>query len=553
MTPALAQAQPYGVALLGEALGETEAEEGSPFVGKAGFRLNRLIEWAGLERNRFDIYNSVWCRPPGNELNGTPYELPAIAYCKAAHWGDLLQRSRVIVPLGNVPTNALIGRKGILTTRGYIWQAEGRHIIPTVHPSFIQRGQARWSAAFINDLQKAVELAAHGMPAQFLDYHLDPLPIQALEWAREYHRALAADPTIRLAFDIETPGKGEDEDDNDTDSDAPDRTWNIDRIGFAYRDLHALSIPWEPSYRAVIQLLLGTHGDKVVWNAGFDVPRVRRAGITINGLIHDGMVAWHILHTDLPKRLGFVATFVCPWQPAWKHLSGARPAFYNATDADVEQRAMAKIDAELRRAGLWDVYQRDVLDLEPILVHMQSKGMPVDQEIRLDRATKLDNLITQTRKDLENVIPLSARRIDHVYAKTPKDLTGLLSREGIRSLPFCSVCGLQRPLKPHFKSFKKKVNPCAGGQVVDREVGVTEYYRLAVFSPSRDQLIRYHQAVKRNLPMVWDKKAMRRKISFGERQIKDLIGKYPLDKLYPLVLSYRSYDKIAGTYIGRPE
>lgn len=500
---------------------------------EADFRLMRLMEWGGFALPHF----SRFTLDPAKD--------------QAASWQEAISNSTVLFPMGNDATTALIGRGNLDQTRGYIWQAHNRHCIPSIHPYVIQRGKAKLSAAFINDIQKAVRLAMYGLPPQLVDYTLDPLPYAALEWARTYLRALAADPTIRLAFDIETPGKGEEEDGLDTDGDAPDRTWNIERIGFAYRDLHALSIPWEPSYMAAIHAILGSAGDKVVWNAGFDVPRIRRSGVPILGTIHDGMVAWHILHTDLPKRLGFVATFVCPWQPAWKHLSGARPAFYNATDADVEQRAMAVIDAELRRAGLWDVYQRDVLDLDPILVHMQSHGMPVDFDIRLDRAIKLQALQEDCRATLESAIPLAARKIEKIFVNTPKDTNGLLTRKGTRFCNFCSVCGARKPRKDHFKRFVKKVNPCADGQIDEREVEVDEFYRLADFSPSRDQLIRYHQHLGRNLPMVWDKKAGRRKISFGERQILDLQGKFPLDSVYPLVIQYRKIDKIAGTYIGR--
>jgi uracil-DNA glycosylase family 4 len=57
MKPQIAS-NPYGVTLVGEALGQDEAEQGKPFVGKAGFRLSRLIEWAGLDRSRFDILNT---------------------------------------------------------------------------------------------------------------------------------------------------------------------------------------------------------------------------------------------------------------------------------------------------------------------------------------------------------------------------------------------------------------------------------------------------------------------------------------------------------------
>lgn len=542
-----------GVALIGEALGEDESLAGKPFVGKAGFRLTRLLEFAGLDRKDFSIFNTVWCRPPDNKLEGTPFELPSISHCRTSHWGRLLAQHKVLVPMGNVATGALLGFKGILNSRGYVYSGpESSHVIPTVHPSFIQRGQSRWSAAFIADVQKATMLARKGLPPTFLDYLLDPSPLEAYNWAKEYVVFLANNPRTYLAFDIETPGKSDDEEDLDPDSDAPDQTWHIHRIGFSYRPHSALSIPWEPPFMAAIRLLLGSGGPKVVWNAGFDVPRVRRAGVSIQGTIHDGMVAWHILHSDLPKRLGFVATFTCPWQPAWKHLSGSKPAFYNATDADVELRSMLAIERELRATGLWEVYQRDVIDLDPVLVHMHTAGMPIHEEIRYDRAVRLSNLRVDILSRLEGMFPLETRRIAHVYVETPKETLGLQTRPSLRRRMFCPQCGLEKPRKDHFRVLKKKVNPCGGLAPVEREVEVVEYYRLADFTPSRDQLIRYHEHLGRALPTVYDRKEKRKKVSFGEKEMKRLILAYPLDPVYQTVLEYRSIDKIAGTYIGRP-
>src|SRR5688572_17816739 len=114
MAPQLSKQGGYKVALIGEALGEEEAYFGTPFLGRAGHKLNRLIEWAGLERGKFDIYNSVWCRPPKNLLEGEWYEKGAVSHCKQEHWGRLLSRANVVVPMGNVALNALLGRKGIL-------------------------------------------------------------------------------------------------------------------------------------------------------------------------------------------------------------------------------------------------------------------------------------------------------------------------------------------------------------------------------------------------------------------------------------------------------
>lgn len=555
MKPSLA-AHPIGVALVGEALGQQEAELGSPFVGRAGFKLTRLIEWAGFRREDFDIWNTVWCRPPLNLLEGQAYEKGAIDWCRSHHWGSLIDRARVIVPMGNVPLGAFTGRKGILSTRGYVRPGPAStYLVPTVHPSFIQRGFSKWSAAFIHDLQKAVELSLEGLPVQITDYILDPSPRVALEQAQSYRRRLAAGEPLRLAFDIETPYKGSEEEEND----AEDPSYQIDRIGFSWDPFHAITFPFAPEYMAAIRLFLEGNGEKVVWNAPFDCPRIRSYGIGINGVIHDGMVAWHILHSDLPKSLGFVATFTCPWQQEWKGMSSKDP-LYNAIDNDVELRSFLHIEAELRRTGLWDVYQRDVLDLEPILLFMSEKGMPVDTGIRLDRATKLADLQKQVGIELAEAVPIAARRW------TPKEG---YTREPIReseqdyveisvgvNQKRCSGCGAPNPPKAHFKTRKKVTkkypqNPCATGAVVVVPTEIKRWAKLEPFRPSREQLMRYQEVMGRPTPTQWDKKAHARKPSMNEKAIKELLLKYPTDRVYKGVLEWRKLDKLAGNYIGR--
>lgn len=535
----------YGVTLIGEALGEQEASIGKPFQGPAGFKLSRLIEWAGLERAKFDIWNVVWCKPPGNLLEGQSYEFAAISHCKR-YWEPLINRSRVLVPMGNVALGALTGKKGILNARGYVQPGPlGTHILPTVHPSFIQRGQSKYSAPFIHDLQRAVAIAEKGLPMEVTNYLLDPLAGQAMVWARDVVQS-----NLRyLAFDIETPYKAEDEGEV---ADGDDPTYHILRIGFAVEGRRALSVPWSPEYFPVIRLLLGSRFPKVVWNGSFDVPRVKAAGFPVNGTIHDGMVAWHILHSDLPKGLGFVATFTCPDQPRWKHLNSSQPAFYNATDADVELRSMVAIEEELRRVGLWEVYERDVVQLDPILKHMEDKGMPINGEVRLDRAVRLEEKLQSVMARMEDAVPQAARKVEHVYKKAPKETSGLQSRRVIRPVSTCSACGGISPTKPHFRVTKKKPNPCAGAKAVQKEVEVEEWYRLAPFKPSREQLIRYQQVMGRKVPMTTDKKTKKKKPTMDEKAIKGLISLYPSDILYPSILEYRELDKLAGTYIGRP-
>lgn len=547
-----------GVVLVGEALGADEAEAGAPFVGRAGFRLTRLLEWAGIRRDQVSILNTVWCRPPDNKLSGEAYETGAIDHCRRAHWGHLLEGGHdVAVPLGGVATAALLGPgPGILKRRGYVEPVRGTtlHAIPTVHPSFIQRGQAKWSAAFIQDVQKAVQLAGFGLPFVVNDFTLDPGPMEALAWARDHLARLARDPRLRLAYDIETPGKGDDEDEVDQDDDP---TYTIHRIGFADGPDRALSVPFEPPYFAAIRALVESSGEKVVWNAGFDNPRLAAAGFGVRGLIHDGMVAWHVLHSDLPKSLGFVATFTCPWQPPWKHLSQRSPAFYNATDAAVEWESMRVIEADLREAGMWETYERDVVRLEPLLAHMHNVGMPMDLEVRLDRAIKLGERKREIKRAMQEAVPPSLKRVHPPagFVRPPSDTSLLVPIRVDLEVRRCDRCGQVGPRKDHFRTLKRPTasrpqNPCGGAGVVVNVESVERYAAPVEWVPSRVNLIAYNEALGRVTPTKWDKAAGKRKLTMDEKAIHVMLKAHPDDPLYPLVLDYRVVEKIAGTYIG---
>jgi uracil-DNA glycosylase family 4 len=553
----------YGVMLIGEALGETEAAEGRPFAGKAGFLLDKLIRHAGLQRAGFGIANAVFCRPPDNKLAGEPYEASAVYQCRERHLLPLLRSTlpRVLVPMGATALSSLLGRKDILDARGYVWDQGpgGALVYPTVHPSFILRGNGNYGTVFIHDLQRAVEVARDGWhPAPTDHYLLDPTPADALVWVEEYLRVLERDPHTYLAYDIETPYNDADKEEGSLEDE--DASYTILRIGFAYRPGAALSIPWNGSYLAAISRALGSPGPKVVWNDGFDSPRIRAASVPICGPVHDGMVAWHVLESDLPKSLRFVSSMLLPNQGPWKHLSKERPAFYNAVDADVEGQLIHVIFEKLREAQLWSVYDRHILQLTPILARLSARGMPIDPVRRASYARLLDERQSEVLGRLQGAVPLAARKVEHVFkakrgpngqSAPPKGAKGdIRSRPALIAQRVCDACGKENPGKPHFKVFKKKVNPCSGAGVKVVQTEGLEWYRLAPFKPSKDQLGRYCEVarikpISRRTPDGY-------KVTFDENAIRTLCLRHPDDPLFKIILDYREVDKIAGTYIGRP-
>lgn len=548
----------YRVLLVGEALGETEAEEGRPFAGRAGFLLKKLIRHAGLDPEGFGIANAVWCRPPQNKLRGMPYEASAVYQCGQRHLLPLLRRENapVVVPLGAIPLRSLTGWEDILERRGYVWRdvtmPGGGLLYPTVHPSFVMRGNGNYGTVLIHDLQQAVEYAAGGFIPAPTNYLLDPPPADALRWADAYRAALANDPSLLCAFDIETAYDDEEKEEGGMDDE--DRSYLILRISFSYRAGEAISFPWSGEYLAAVRRIFDSTGGKVVWNEGFDVPRLRAAGIQIAGTIFDGMVAWHVLESDLPKRLKFVASMLLPHQGPWKHLNRERPAFYNATDSDVEGQATSTIFQRLRESGLWRVYDRHILQMGPIFVHMSARGMPIDAVRRRDYAHLLASKQSEVLGRMVAAVPRAARLVDHVFPphRRPQDASECL----VESLPIpvvkCPQCGTERPTKAHFRVLKKKVNPCGGLAPITVTEARECWVRLKPWRPSGLQMLMYCKVAGIKPISRRDRQTGLVRPTFDENAIRNLCLRHPEDPLFSVILEYREVDKIAGTYIGRP-
>jgi DNA polymerase len=122
---------------IGEGPGEEEDLQGLPFVGPAGQLLNSLLGKLGLNREEVYIANVVKCRPPGNR----DPDAEEIEQCL-----PFLQRQieaikpRVIVTLGKVATQALLGTQAPLTRLRGRWQKLGKiKVMPTFHPSYLLR------------------------------------------------------------------------------------------------------------------------------------------------------------------------------------------------------------------------------------------------------------------------------------------------------------------------------------------------------------------------------------------------------------------------------
>ena len=142
---------------IGEAPGAEEDLQGLPFVGAAGQLLNNLLGKLGLRRDQVYITNVVKSRPPGNrepEADEIEACLPfLLKQIKAV-------RPRVIVTLGRVATQALLGTREPLTRLRGRWQRHDHlRVMPTFHPSYLLRFPKERHKTW-GDMQQVMEYLA---------------------------------------------------------------------------------------------------------------------------------------------------------------------------------------------------------------------------------------------------------------------------------------------------------------------------------------------------------------------------------------------------------
>jgi DNA polymerase len=121
------------VMLIGEAPGANEVAEGEPFVGRAGKRLDDILDEIGVNRDALYITNLVKIRPPNNR---DPHRDEIDA------WKPVLEAEiervdpETILTLGNFATKELTGTSdGITQTRGRTFRLNDHKIVPTYHPA----------------------------------------------------------------------------------------------------------------------------------------------------------------------------------------------------------------------------------------------------------------------------------------------------------------------------------------------------------------------------------------------------------------------------------
>lgn len=520
-----------GVMLIGEAGGEEEHSSGSAFQGKAGSYLNRVLSRIGIPRSQLWVTNVCACRPPGNRVPTDEEQ----RNCRPRLDDEIRQsKAKVLVPLGSTALHALTGHREITRFRGYVMPGPfATWVVPTFHPSYLlprpgQKDTSKFVGVVGLDILKAISIGAKGYGRRDFTVLEDPIPAQFSAFVEE---ALASTSPY-LSVDIETPGR----------SDEEDSEWStqIDRIGFAFRDDYAASVPFLPPWIPLIKRLLASEMPKVFWNGNaFDIPIILQNGLPVNGERYDGMWAWHMLQSDLPKKLEFVSSFFCydMLQP-WKHMSQARPAWYNGVDCIAAFRNMVSIGEQLRSNNQWDTFVKHSVRLDPLLFKIgRVNGTFVDEiaqaKLRVELQAKEDAYV----EEAQGMVPKEVKPFK-LYKRLPKERefeTIYVSGD----VKTCSKCGATNVTKT-----KHLRGNCKDASILQQPGSVPLYKCYDNFNPVSSLQLEAYAKLKGH-------KLFRNKDGdegLGKSELSKMFKRYR-DPIYKLSLSLREVSKAKGQYI----
>ena len=149
------------VMIVGEAPGREEDQQGKPFIGRAGQMLDKMFAAISLDRaaqeSRKSLYitNVLPWRPSQNR-DPKPDEIAMMWPFLQKHIA--LVNPSVVIAMGNISCQALLGEKGITKLRGNLRKKHNLDILPMFHPAYLLRNSSAKKLAWADLLTLKVRL-----------------------------------------------------------------------------------------------------------------------------------------------------------------------------------------------------------------------------------------------------------------------------------------------------------------------------------------------------------------------------------------------------------
>lgn len=508
------------VVVVGEGPGDAEARDGLPFRPKAqsGAKLEECFQLAAgellepINRQMFKIWNLIACQPPANLLADMPWEHGAVMHCRKAYFNDAVNdvadvSKRVILALGNVPLKYLTSASGIAKEkqsithlRGYVFKSpEYGLIVPSLHPSYIQRGKPNLTSLLKADIILALKTARGEFVHRWHKDYVKPRYIEnpCLEDCFTFYQQVVDNPNKILTYDIET----------DTDVEEDEKGQIVDdirQVQFSLEKGTGIAISWSYPYIEVIKKIFATSNTKAnhnTWN--FDNPKISLSGVDIKGNIHDTMWMFKHYQPNLPRGLQAVVS-LAGFPFPWKHLFGSRLQYYGCADVDAVQWILEWLPPIMKAMNVWRGYYDHVFSLySPTLLRAKNIGIPVSETERLklydektqtgifeDKRIALDNELQElVPNEIKNIKPKVKDKktgvIRYGYINPPRDIKKLEASYNY------TVKIRKEEGRPVITPFEEVVKARLGYELRSFDGDIERWCRVEPFKASLDQVAKY--------------------------------------------------------------
>jgi len=578
---------------IGEALGWEEAIAGEPFYGAAGGVLSRLCTRAGIERRHVRIANVVSCRPPGDYLVGAAWEEHAISQCRQYLDPVLadVPDNAVVVPLGATALTTVLGLRGVEGVsvkdfHGTVSRSvDDRYwVVPTFHPSHLQRGAMNLIEVVSQDLRLADRIGQRGFVRSPSELVVDPHPDWLRGWVDRYLGDVAADPEgYHLALDTEFAEKAGGADESEVV--LGDGTSPITRVNGGRDQRLGWTVPYRQPYIAILEDLLrgvgAQRGWLWLWNKYADLDHLRRAGHRLDGIqAVDAMWLWHYLQSDLPRGLGFVAPMASDFG-AWKHWGKQKhlEGQYAAADGVQTWRTSMWLLKAAIDQGIWDIFLTDWHERdEYVLRPAHDLGTPVNRQSLENFHEELQRKLASVLERIKLTAAQGVLKPKLGYAKKPKsdvppktvlgklvagDAKATYMLEGVRlverevdvEILVCVGCGATEVGQRHRcrtpKAARRRkndpivvVDPPAA-QLEARHVLRPRYFWQLPFNPDAPAQILAYLA-SQNIAAPVDKKTKR--ATTNKKALDQLKQQHRDDPFFQLQMDWKAVQKVDSTY-----
>jgi DNA polymerase I len=241
---------------------------------------------------------------------------------------------------------------------------------------------------------------------------IETVPHQYYLIENEIQRAsLRAELSVQeeFCFDTETTGL-------DTQSS------DIVCISFAFRnhEAYCVTVPKnQQEAQKVIEEFREIFADenitKIGQNIKFDMLMLSNYGIEVKGRLYDTMLAHYLIQPDLKHNLDFLCDIYLNYkkiptddligkkgknQITMRSVSSEKLRDYSCEDADLTFQLKHKIDPDLDKSGVRELFETLEMPLVPVLVHMENAGVKINSEELNAYAKVLLEQIIQIEKEI---------------------------------------------------------------------------------------------------------------------------------------------------------